>query len=301
MKKNNALSVVAIVGVILLVLGLIVGIIGFAMGGTFRWANAQWDENGFHWGWNEIGEGNSTYWSNLTDYNMTYENDAVTALDLTLFAGYVKIVVAEQGGYDIQNYPAGALRISFEGGTLRIKDTRSHYGNVTGDMYRNTNITIYITQNHLDSLKISMGVGRFDFENCLVDEFEQEMGVADSNLTGITANSYEAEGGVGSYTFRDCTLNDATIQAGVGDIDFEGRLTGDCKVTGGVGTMRFLLEGRLDDYYFNVTTGIGSVKIGDNQLGGIGHSDVHFGNSGSANRIQLETGIGDATFTFTQN
>lgn len=299
MKKNSALTIIAIIGAVILVLGILIGIVGFALGGTFHWSNLNRDATGWHWSWGNWDSpsgGNST-WNNLTDYSATFGDEAVTALDLDLYAGKMEIVVAEQGGYDIRNYPDGALDISFSGGKLTIKD-RYHYNNLTGNPYNNTTITIYVTQNALDSLEVEFGVGQFIFSDCTVGEYKQSIGVAESSLTNITAQNCKIEGGVGDMTFRGCALNNADISAGVGALNFEGTLTGQCSVKGGIGSIRMTLTGTMNDHYFMCEQGLGEIRIGDNHVGGIGSGDFSLGNAGSANRIEIESGIGEINISF---
>lgn len=302
MKKNSALSIIAIIGAVLLILGLIVGLIGFAMGGSYNWRNASWywNNDGWHWGWNNYNGNN--YWTNLTDYSLTLENDKITSLDLEFHAGKLEIIVAEQGGYDIKNYPAGALEINFEDGELEIKDTSSsYYSNNWDGSVNDTIITIYITQDYLDSLDVELGVGEFIFKDCHVGDFEHKTGVANSKLTNIKADSYSVSGGVGSFTYRNCDFSDVDASTGTGEFDFQGTLSGSCSFESGVGSMRLDLIGTIDDYYFECDQGIGSINIGNNQSTGLGNSNFTVGNSASPNKIYIETGVGEVRVTFSDS
>lgn len=300
MKKTSGFTVIAIIGAVLIVLGLIVGVVGFAMGGRVQWDNVSWNwhDNNWYWGW---GSNGSNSWSNLTDYNLTLEEEAVTALDLELYAGKLEIVVAQQGGYDIRNYPADALNISFEDGVLSIKDPHDYHGGISASQYKNTTITVYITQDHLDYLDIEMGVGEFVFRDCSVGDFSQEMGVAESTLTNIRATHYEVDGGVGSLRYINCDFSNASFSTGTGELVFDGKLSGACSVEGAVGSISLTLRGTLDDYYFVCSQGVGEIRIGDNVIGGLGNGDFSLGNAASANRIEIESGVGSVAVSFSGN
>lgn len=143
-------------------------------------------------------------------------------------------------------------------------------------------ITLYIPEGFtFKSFYLKAGVGNVKIEDFAVTEnMHADMGVGNLEAEGITANNVDIDSGVGKCNFTECTLNNVKIGSGVGecrftactssDVDFdtgvgkifyEGALKGEVNIDSGVGNVECSLKGRADEWNFDISGGVSSIRI----------------------------------------
>lgn len=286
MKKNRAFGIIAIVGAGLLIFGLVISLLGFALNG---WNAVSWNWNGRNitlFENRDSGHNNNN--RRYNDYSATLDGE-VTALELDCAIGNITIKVAEQGGYDISNYP-GTLDISFQNGKLHIEDPSDDSWNSTD--WPETSIIIYITQPALTEFELELGAGTLDLQNCEVDTLNFTIGAGNILMNGITTQRTNINTGAGSLDLDNCVLGNAHLETGVGDIDFSGSLVGDCTFLTGTGSVTIRLQDAREGYYVDLAIGVGSVSVDGHNKGGF-DSSYTIGSPSAPNHLRVETGVGD--------
>jgi DUF4097 and DUF4098 domain-containing protein YvlB len=224
--------------------------------------------------------------------------EQITSLDLSLYAGNMEIKLADKGGYEIRDYPTQDLKVDFSGGTLRIVDRRVNNSFSLRDIYsfneKSPVITIYVTQQQLEKVTLSCGAGEIRMDDFSIEDLTIEAGAGTAQLNRITALECYFASGAGELSFEECDFSNVTCEVGAGDLDFSGQLRGDCSISGGVGRVKLTLDGNENDYYFNISSGVGNTSLNNRNIGGIG-TDASYGSENADTTIHIDNGVGDVT------
>ena len=101
----------------------------------------------------------------------------------------------------------------------------------------------------------------------------------------MTAARARVDGGVGSITLNQVRFEESDFDSGVGKLDVSGQLLGKTNVDCGVGEVELDLSGEVDDYGYNVDTGLGPIKLNGNKISGKYNLDAQ-------NQIKVDGGVG---------
>ncbi len=86
---------------------------------------------------------------------------------------------------------------------------------------------------------------------------------------GILADASTLDLGAGEIVLADYYSGAAKIKCGMGKIMLEGQMRGRCKLDCGMGEIAASLVAP-SEYGYRVKVGMGDVRVGDNQFGGMG-------------------------------
>lgn len=155
-------------------------------------------------------------------------------------------------------------------------------------------IYIYIPEEkQLNRVRIEMGVGTVNIHDISMKSLDIECGVGMLSCSNVTAENADIEGGVGSIAFKDIAFSNFQLEGGVGDIDVEGKLTGKTVVSAGMGNINIHVDGKKDNYNYNIETGLGPIYIDGEKTG-----DINFSNNSCSNLLDIEGGIGTIYINF---
>ena len=197
--------------------------------------------------------------------------------------------------------------VQVQGNVLRIttKKHNKRLFNRPGINVRSpkTVITVNIPKNAtFDTVDISTGTAIVLLEGfTAIDSFDLNIGVTKANIKNITGSNVTINTGVGETVFKDCTFKDTVMETGIGETTFEGKFLGNLEINTGIGETTLQIEGKKDDYSFNITSGIGSVTVNGSSISGIFGSDLAMHNSAAAHTIYITTGIGAVNIDFTKS
>jgi hypothetical protein len=156
--------------------------------------------------------------------------------------------------------------------------------------YTNAMLKLYVPADIVfEDVKISAGAGRLTAAALNADSMTLNLGAGQVRFDSITANScIDIEGGAGEITIADGILNNLSLQMGVGRFSLTSVLLGRSELDFGVGETDLTLIGKPDDYWLDVSKGIGSIQI----------DGSHNGNKNAQNRVNIQGGIGAANVRF---
>lgn len=294
MLKKSTLIVLA---VCLIVGGIGISVAGLALGGE---SSLYSDDTGIHFrGWNEeVG-----YRSDRNDLEVirtqAFNGDVKSVerfskIDVT--SGTVAINIQEGNDYAIRMNVGSKVELNYgvRGDTLYIEQEGDKmkwglFGNHSMSEYSGEIVITIPSGTKLEKTTVMLGVGEGNFKNITTEKFNLIAGVASTNIEGLNTAYASIEGGVGEVNLEGSNLGEAKITMGVGSVRIETALEGDMEIEGGLGDLEIILEGREEDYNYQISRGAGEIEINDQHYNGLG--DVNILNR-SDQTIDIEAGIG---------
>lgn len=274
------------IGGALLVIGLILGSVGLAMGAwNYR---DQWSislrGNRFGLWLDDDGNANYGFEGEAGDLEEIVSYDAaadIRNLDIDADVCSVAIWRGDEYRLQVSEKMADTVTATWEDGTWQItQKSKSGWGNSS-----NSNATVVITvpkEVTFEKITCNLGVGELDAERLVAGEIDLESGVGDLTLDGVECAKLSVSCGTGSADIGASVISEsAELENGVGDLDLE-------------------LEGMEEDYNYSVSCGMGSVQIGS-ILSVDGLNGDQTIDRGQDCWIHADNGVGDVTINFTGN
>ncbi len=151
----------------------------------------------------------------------------------------------------------------------------------------------------LKNVEIDNGVGRLTVNGLQAETFDLNTGVGTTNLNNLEIfTSASIKGGVGRTDIRNSKVKNMRVQNGVGSFRFSGKAAGKTDIKGGIGSIRLAIDGAAKDYTFDVTTGIGSVKINGQKVSRFLNSRQQKSGTDGGHSIHVTGGIGSVRMQF---
>lgn len=222
-------------------------------------------------------------WKNGTlEIRKVFRENNVMIHSLNIDIGMADAIIKEGDEFalDLSCYPNGDCREEVRDGVWKIKDRgyRNLFllSNIT-NIFSERKIIIIIPRGyHFKDVKIKLGAGK------LVGR-------------GILADASTLDLGAGEIVLADYYSGAAKIKCGMGKIMLEGQMRGRCKLDCGMGEIAASLVAP-SEYGYRVKVGMGDVRVGDNQFGGMG--GTYKVNTGAENFFDINCGMGAVKVLF---
>ncbi len=244
---------------------------------------------------NNFFEGKTETLNDITDVSVSLKY-ATLEIDLTSDFDYAQ--------YSVENIKPENFICKIENGKLIIEDKtpKKNILNIFFEINKRKNIPrimLKMPQNFVcKNLNLHAGVSEIKLNGITADNFVFESGVGDARFENIRIKaSCKFNAGVGETKIIDSEINNLILKAGVGEVYFSGKLSGNTILSGGIGETTFSLEGSESDYNFDLSTGLGKIKInGQSSSSFLGSHKSE--NNGAANNIKITSGIGEVKIKF---
>ena len=197
----------------------------------------------------EIGTKQSEQIQELT----TYIDIDINYSNLTIKTG--EDFVVQSSNNDIEYAQEGNKFKVKEKGYIKFSET------AIGD------VVIYIPKELVfETVDIDTGAGTVDIETLRTDNLILNLGAGETTIKNIISNKTKIDTGAGKLRIKSGNINDLDFDMGVGETDITAKLTGTNKIDTGIGNLKLQLLGDKQDYKFNISKGIGEVKIEDKSI-----------------------------------
>ncbi len=137
-----------------------------------------------------------------------------------------------------------------------------------------TNAEFSLTDVSCDTLLLTVGAG-----NIIAEEFEVK-------------ERMDVDAGVGNVEIYGGSYQDVTVSCGMGNFSMEGTLGGSLNADCGMGNMELELEGDADAYNYDLSCGMGELKVNGTKYSSIAGSQK-IQNEGAIGTIDLDCGMGN--------
>lgn len=199
-------------------------------------------------------------------------------LDINLKYTNLKLV---KGDYLKVNNNNEKVNVKMDNNKLLITDSSNWFSK------KDEEIIVYVpSEVKYDIVNINTGAGKISIDGFNTKELIMDLGAGQANVKNITADKSKISTGTGSVNVNNSYLNDAKLDLGIGSIDISGNITGDSKINSGIGKVSLDLDGIKEDYFFDISKGIGDISLNGTSLSD--DSKIGSGN----NSIDIDGGIG---------
>lgn len=278
--KNKWIKVLSILSTVCLILGGAALIVGIVLGADIRDA---WKQSG---NWNSITKyGVFSFFADeddqddhdteeLFDEDFSFQSQDIKRINFDL--KNVDLTIEENNSDDqvriqIENSGKNDISVKNNSGTLEIKDHRSKIGKTT----KNIDVALDIPADlELEDVLVELGVGDVEIEKLLVKyTLNMKLGTGDVEIERLSAGTLD-------------------VSCGVGNLEIEKlRLEGSASIEGGVGDTRIGMLANENDFNYEISTGVGDVRIFDSEFRGLGGAKKI--SNGSDKEIVIHSGVGD--------
>ena len=278
--KNKWIKVLSILSTVCLILGGAALIVGVVLGADIRDA---WKQSG---NWNSITKyGVFSFFADeddqddhdteeLFDEDFSFQSQDIKRINFDL--KNVDLTIEENNSDDqvriqMENSEKKDISVKNNNGTLEIKDHRSKIGKTT----KNIDVALDIPADlELEDVLVELGVGDVEIEKLLVKyTLNMKLGTGDVEIEHLSAGTLD-------------------VSCGVGNLEIEKlRLEGAASIEGGVGDTRIGMLANENDFNYEISTGVGDVRIFDSEFRGLGGAKKI--SNGSDKEIVIHSGVGD--------
>lgn len=217
-------------------------------------------------------------------------------------------VVSEETFSNVENLKLdiGASEVQIKTGTddkIHVDDSRMKTENAVQKRLSDDRKTLEITMKMRSS---------FDFKNVrnvkgiLViylprdykfDQVDMAYGAVTAEIDGLNAKSLKIESGASGCTIKNADIEELDVETGAGSLDFYGTVEKEVDIDCGAGSVTLNLEGKVEDYNYELDSSAGSIEIGEDiDLGGL--STEKSIDNGSKRTIEISNGAGSVEIRF---
>ena len=215
-------------------------------------------------------------------------------------------VVSEEAFSGVENLKLdiGASEVRIETGTddkIHVDDSRMKTENAVQKTLSDDGKTLEITTKMRSSFKNVRNVkGTLVIylpKDYKFDQVDMEYGAATAEIDGLNAKSLKIESGASGCTIKNADIEELDVETGAGSLDFYGTVEKEVDIDCGAGRVTLNLEGKVEDYNYELDSSAGSIQIGDDQEYG-GLSAEKSIDNGSKRTIEISNGAGSVEIRF---
>lgn len=268
------------IGVVLSVTGTVLGGVqdlrGYGRHGILDLENDRWWSQKY----SELDHIDEEVLPEITEDLDGLDLEGISELDIEL--SYVKLIMersdSDQIEVSIRNMDpqlSEDLLIYRDEETLEIcaQDTR-----LWKDIGKNSagELIIYVPDN-LEGISTSLGAGALHMRDIRTGELDISIGTGTAEIQGFEAGEVSASAGTGSILLQGSVNSDLDLECGIGTIEFQD-------------------SGKMTDYNYSVSCGMGSIQIGDDEFTKpAGNQNI---NNHAGKEMDIECGMGTVNIAF---
>lgn len=228
-------------------------------------------------------------WYPDTDGNeRNYSAQDIRSLEIDIQKAKVELVEEESLEEILVYTDGGKFNIDVKQGVLIVKS----------DSKLNKNkVLIKIPAGfEFEEVDISAGGASVDISNICVGEIDLECGAGVIEIGNLDAREADFEIGAGEIMISYGSVFDCSVKVGMGDFQYDGIISGECDIECGMGNAELRLEGKEENYNYEIECSAGNVDIGGRSYGGVAFSQT-INNHAKAN-MDIECSMGNVTVEF---
>lgn len=225
---------------------------------------------------------------------------------LTLEVGNVDVNVLEAEGEtaSIEGADIERAQAYVEDGTLyvradsEVKWVKWMFGGGRRSTETVGELTLYLPKGFsFETSNLTVGAGQLAVEELNADHLYCNAGMGSVDIRKLSAQDAEVYLGMGEINLYDARVSDMTADIGMGSLYMNGEITGNLSGTCGMGSVIMELAGKEEDYNFDVSASMGSVRIGDREVSGM--SSQWGADNDAAGTFDLDVSMGSMEIYFT--
>ena len=207
----------------------------------------------------------------------------------------MKIRVSEDNCFRVEADGMRKFQGYVEGGTMEISGTSKASNNSDGNL--GGSICLYVPEGyHFENTSLDLGAGSLSVEELQTGALEANVGAGKMAFGTLDADQITLDCGAGQMTVEELSSRVAEVSVGMGSVRLNGdvteRLDGECSM----GELKLTLAGMQTDFDYDLSCGMGELKVGDDSYNGLAQ-EKQINNNASKN-MELECAMGSVVVEF---
>lgn len=184
------------------------------------------------------------------------------------------------------------ISVKEDNGKLRIKETKKFFATSP----KGIKVILSIPENFVFyDVMIDTGAGKMKIDALACDVLELSLGAGKADIKNLTANSQsKIDGGAGELNIDGGKLCNLSLDMGVGKLTLKSRIEGESELDYGVGETDLILLGSKNDYRIELDKGIGQATFEGESM----KDDSVYGSG--ENFIEIDGGVGAIKIEFSE-
>ncbi|MEF9951964.1 MAG: DUF4097 family beta strand repeat-containing protein [Clostridium sp.] len=216
-----------------------------------------------------------------------YKLNEFNEMDLDIDMATVNI---ENGDtYEIEvSYNTRYSEIKHEIKDKKLIVTEQSKGTKIGNKKLKNHITIRIPKNHsFNKSNINLAMGDLNINNLTSKDMDVELDMGSFTGSNIETDNIKCEASMGSIDISKLRSKATNIDVEMGSANISGEIYGVTEINSSMGSVELSSSINLDDYEFDLNTGLGSISINNEEING-----KYIKKANSKNIIKAKTEMG---------
>ncbi len=199
---------------------------------------------------------------------MKFSADSFENLDLELTAGTFEIVEGDSDKIIVRS--AKKINMAQSGKTLIVDTDRGVKVHFFGISDEGHHVEITLPKDkEFRKMDIEIGAGQLEADSLIAEDIEMQIGAGSIIVDTFTCEKAKISVGAGESIIKEGLAGKLDLDVGFGDLQYDGSLSGDLDADCGMGNMDICLDGKEEDFNYQIDVGMGDISVGNNSYGGM--------------------------------
>lgn len=218
----------------------------------------------------------------------SFSSQEVKSLKIDITKAEVEIIENESSQEFSVYTDGGKFSVDVKNGVLKIKS----------DSKLNENkLSVKIPADfEFSEVDISAGAASVEIPRILARKLDVEIGAGSVEVGEISAEEAEFDIGAGEIIVSNGNVEKCSVDVDLGDFQYDGIITRECDVECGMGNADIRLEGKEEDYNYEIECSAGNVDIDGRNYSGLAFEQ--FINNHAKATMEIECSMGNVTIEF---
>jgi len=253
-------------------------------------------EDGFHIGDMDVSEYIDT---GKLEFDSTKEKeflaDSFENLDFDLTAGSFEIVEGDSDKIIVRS--AKKIDMAQSGKTLTVVTDKGVKVHSFGIANKGHHVEITLPKDKkFHNIELEVGAGQLEADSLVAEDIKMHIGAGSIIVDTLTCEEGEIVVGAGEAIINEGVCGKLDLEVGLGDLQYDGSLSGDLDAECGMGNMDISLDGKEEDFNYQIEVGMGSITVENNSYGGMAQSKEI--DNGADAKMDLDCGMGSINIEF---
>ena len=242
-----------------------------------------------------------------SDFEETLEGlpeDGTGRLTVEVGGVSLKIMESEEEMARIRGTGIRKAQAYVEDGTLHVraesgkKQVKWLFGGGRKSTETEGEVILYLPENFsAEAASLTLGTGELAVDALQTDHLYCNAGMGSLEVRKLRAQEAEVYLGMGEVRLYDAEISDMTADIGMGAMYMEGAVSEDLTASCGMGSLVMELAGNEEDYEYDVSASMGSIRVGERECAGM---SAHWASDGkAAGKFDLDVSMGSVEIYFT--
>ncbi len=207
-----------------------------------------------------------TIWKDNVEKTKIADN-TIKALEIEMGGSDFHVVTSEDDNIYMEYTGTGKSQAYVENGKLHLKvmnDTEFHMNGISNSL------TFFMPEGmQLEEISIELGAGQMNLNGLQAKELKADIGAGQILADGLQSQKLTVSLGAGEIVLKEAKLAQVNIEVGAGNCEIQGSIEGDVEVECAMGNVSFELTGSKSEFNYEIQCVGGNITIGEDEYSGL--------------------------------